>query len=397
MAKKIVRGVGTSTRKTGAARETGLDVSKIGTVNLQLAKLRQLGLLVDIDVSGLSMFSVAATWRELGITDQDERRQRLKAGSKSLYSDRRLKELHSCESTYRQIFHKYTFEVTGFLPYRWMAFTAYNLWRKEAQPIEDRFAEIRSRMIAEHDKELDVLAEDEAVFARRAWSSAQAHGYSAVMFGGQAYQDEAAFIDSIVGAAAARFPSKSRIESELRMNYRTAILEDGADVEAEALAEERQRQKRQDLRRAEQTKDAKAQAEIEAVRQAELEHQRQILAEMKSPLDEIVSDVRGRVLEIVQGMIESVNKNGFLRGKVAEQGSGLLEFVQIMTMGADRDLENALTKLKAKIGPVGKDRAKNVPERDIEEIKTALSQIVNLAEKEAENVTATGRFAAIEL
>jgi hypothetical protein len=46
--------------------------------------MRELGVLVDVDVHGTSMFTARATWNELGIPEEDTRRKRLKRGTKDL-------------------------------------------------------------------------------------------------------------------------------------------------------------------------------------------------------------------------------------------------------------------------------------------------------------------------
>jgi hypothetical protein len=153
----------------------------------------------------------------------------------------------------------------------------------------------------------------------------------------------------------------------------------------------------QKTERADSVADAKARAQIAAMREAELEHARKRISETVQPIDLIVNEMRARLLEIVQGMKKSVEANGFLRGKIATQAEGLLEWYQMMSIGDEKEIVAHIKTLQAAIGPVGKKRTDKDPDRDMAKIKKALDDITSLAALEAKNATLSGRFRALEL
>jgi hypothetical protein len=69
-------------RKLQIAAAVGTD--HVAEVSLDIRRMRELGVLVDVDVHGTSMFTARATWNELGIPEEDTRRKRLKRGTKDL-------------------------------------------------------------------------------------------------------------------------------------------------------------------------------------------------------------------------------------------------------------------------------------------------------------------------
>lgn len=388
---------GVSDRLKKASELTGIEEEQIGTVNLQLSRLRQLGLLVSVQVSGISKFMTSATWNELGITDHDERKKRLRTGAKLLIREELYKELRSCESSYRQLLARLSFDVTGFMPYKWMPFTAYAQWRLEAKEIEARFDRLKRRIVTEYEKHIDELAEDERQMALRAWRLLVGAGEAdAIRFGGKVYTDQDAFVDDVMRRGVQRFPSKGAINSGLKIDYQTAIVTDQGDIEADLLAATKARAETDEIEREMRLKDDEAQAKLEAMRVAELEHARKQFAEMKSPIDEVMTALRSRIKEAAEGMLDSVKKNGFVRGKVAEQGAGLLELFDLLAVGDDRDLRRKLEELKAKIGPVGKARKGDVPDREVDGIEKTLRELVGLAAEEATDLTISDRFGALE-
>lgn len=78
--------------------------------------------------------------------------------------------------------------------------------------------------------------------------------------------------------------------------------------------------------------------------------------------------------------LKSIQKNGYVRGKVAEKGRGLLELSQLMAVHDDYELRDRLVALRQAIGPVGDDRPANSPDRSAAEISAILQQIDSLAQ-----------------
>lgn len=388
-----------TTRRQQAAEMIGDDENTIGAAYVQLKQLRQLGLLIDIDVRGVSMFSASATFAEWGIADADaESKDRLSGGMEYLIPKVYVKQIRSIESGARQLLDDYAVKnITGFAPRRWMPFTAYPTWKAKHEQKAAELEGVKRDIIRKYDELKTLAAADFAKIARRAWRSITAHGYDAILVKGRAFEDEDEFVGHVVSRAMLKFPAKADIKKNMRLEYYTSILEDDADVAQRLLDEERTQSEREALRRSSEWADAEAQARLESMQQAELERARRQLAEMGSPLDEVVNALRSRLKTDVQSILAGVQKNGFLRGKVAEKGAGLLELYDLMSVANDWELRNKLAALRTAIGPIGDERAKDAPERDVAEIKAVLEDIVELASTQAAGMAVNGRFSALEV
>ena len=123
-----------SERKDRITELTGDE--NIRTVAMDISRMKELGVLVDIDVHGTSMFTTKATWAELGIPQEDTRRKRLKRGSKDLIPKLYMGRLRSLETRFRQSLEKHSFVLDGFRPYKWVPFTAYESWKQEWKKLQ---------------------------------------------------------------------------------------------------------------------------------------------------------------------------------------------------------------------------------------------------------------------
>lgn len=381
-----------------AATKTGLHADRIGTIRLQLNTLRQLGVCVDIDVSGMSMGVTSATLAEFGIADTDERTKRLRSGTKIVFFEEYHRGLRSCESSYRQLLNRYSYEVSGIAPHRWVSFEAWGKWREEASAIEDRFKAIVEKIIRDYDKQRAAYEADERDMAMRAWTAIKAQEYDNVVIDGVKYTRPAEFVKVVVERAMKKFPSREKIAT-IRMDYHTAVVADVADIEADQLAAEKlQTQKAKEHAKQQNVhyKHLEAMAKLEAVKEAEREHRLKRLSEMRLPLDELANDLRARVKEVVTSMLESVKKNGSVRGKVAEQVQNLKAIYETMSITKDADLETSLNKLAGLVGPVGKERTKETPDRDVEAIRASMIELIDLTVDEIKSVSMSDRVAALE-
>lgn len=392
-------------RREQAARLVGVDKGQIGAVSLQLRQLRSLGILVDIDVRGTSMFQRAASWAEWGIADEDVRHARLSGGVKLLIPAFYVKRLKSIETRFRQTLEQYSYsDVKAFAPFRFIPFTAYQEWRAEWDRLQDDQADVKADILKNYARFEAELAREFRAIGQRAWKNIAAQGYDRVIVGGREYESEADYVDYVVRKALSQMPTPEQIETGLAVDYRTALISSEADIEAELLAADRARAQRDELRREAEVQaradfyaDQEARVKLEAMRQAEIEHARRRLAEMGSPLDEVVNALRARILKTAQSMLESVQKSGFVRGKVAEQGAGLLEFFDLMSVGSDERLRAKLYELKAAIGPIGKARTQESPERDVITVRETLGEIIAIAEQAAQSATVNSRFSNLEI
>jgi hypothetical protein len=138
--------------------------------------------------------------------------------------------------------------------------------------------------------------------------------------------------------------------------------------------------------------------QIDAMHQAEAEHARQRLQEMASPFEAVFTALRKRIAADARAMLESIRKNTYVRGKVAEKGQALLEFYKLMAVHDDYELRNLLVTLKKEIGPIGDERPTGSPERDVQEITNLLAQIDQLAHTAAQDLTrGPSRFSLVEV
>jgi hypothetical protein len=80
------------------AEQLGISEMSVGHVHLQLDTLKSLGVLIDLNVRGTSMFTRSASWGELGIPETDIRASRLSKGQKFLIPESRVKEWRSLET-----------------------------------------------------------------------------------------------------------------------------------------------------------------------------------------------------------------------------------------------------------------------------------------------------------
>src|SRR6476661_3972697 len=115
----------TETRMTRARNLTG--EAHIIPVRTQLSILRERGILIDLNVTGTNLFKKSLSWLESGVRDlADARTDYFTKGSKYVWNDEQAKELMSVVTQMRQLLASCTYQVTGFHPYRYMAFTTHS-------------------------------------------------------------------------------------------------------------------------------------------------------------------------------------------------------------------------------------------------------------------------------
>lgn len=381
-----------TTDRSAELSQYGIAPDHVQHVQLQLDVLRRQGILVDLAIGGVGMFTRAATWEELAIPDDDMRRGRLTRGQKYLIPEEQVKRLRSIESQMRQCLESRSYRITGFSPYRWIPFTAYETFVSEWQELLARFGEARRDILDHYDEYVDLLADDFRQVAKNAWRSMQNSQF--VEINGYRYDDLDRYIDHVVQAALARFPSPREIENGLTADYTTALVYAEQDMAADQLAASRIYQQAE-IERAEI--DARKR-QIEIMLQAEAEHARQRLQAMASPFDEVFVQLRKQIANDCQAMLNSIHKNGYVRGKVAEKGKGLIEFFELIAAHDDGELRTRLVELKAAIGPVGDARPAEAPDRDVAEITGLLSQVIDLGHAAAQDLVAgPSRFSMLEI
>jgi len=110
------------------AEQTGEAPDHIRLVELQLDMLLRAGVLVDIDGTGVSMFTIRAPWEVWGVPESSARRSHLTSGSLSVFPKKLVNGVRSrIQAAVNALDNRYSFHVRG-LPGRWVPYTAYRAW-----------------------------------------------------------------------------------------------------------------------------------------------------------------------------------------------------------------------------------------------------------------------------
>lgn len=403
-------------RKQTASRFTGVAENRIMGVQLQLDTLRQQGILIDLNITGTGMFTKSASFEEVGFardSEKDARGEWIKPGTKFVIPEAPIKRLKSAESRARQVLEKYTRKVTGFYPFRWMPYTAYETFIASWKAIQAEIYQIKAEIIEHRDEYVDVIAEEYTRVAHSAWASIKAQKYKWAIVDGKP-MDEDAFTDYIVSKAVALIPDVETIEEKLQADYVTALVYSQEDV---AMDEARAAEIREGIRlnrelsqievsaaseraRSEAWKIQKDQEEreikIEAMMAAELEHARTKLSAIASPFEEIFTTMRNEMADAAEKVLENIKKNGFVLGKVAEKGRGLIDMYDLMCTHDDNELRYRLNMLKSQLGQQGTKQ--NDASRDVETIKQTLSEIIELSKSATEDlISLPTRFSRLDI
>mgnify|MGYP000982537639 FL=1 len=387
----------------------GLNLDKVARVQLEMNWLRRRGLLVDLDITGTQMFKIRATKAEIGILEGSKKAERYTIPSVLLIPKSKLNELLACERRLRKTLDK-SYVITGFRPYRWIPYTMYPRWKEEWNRYLEEFNAIKQEIIENYDGYIDILAKDIAAGARETWDSMKKrYRAQGLRFQGRVYENVDEFVDAVVNHTLSKFPSVEKIQENLKADYRPAVvfsdidfaaLESRIKVErakADAAAKEAYLQasilqeQYDHVRRMHQKEEQEKDLQLEAMFRGEMERVREMLANVRSPFEEVILSLRDQIAQDAQEMLRSIEKNGFVKGKIAEKAHALLEFYKLFAIFDDHELHDRLMELKKLIGDVGKKRAKNAPPRDIKSIKKTLEKIADLAHAEVESMTKVSR------
>ena len=403
-------------RKRELAEQIGAEASSISTVALDIRRMRELGVLVDINVHGLSLLSILISWAELGVPAGDMRRKRLRRGRKDLFPEH-AKKLRSLETRFRRWLEKHSFILEGFRPYRWIPFTAYGEWREGWDKLQAEWRAVVKDLLDHYDEMVELERADMAEVAVEAWQALIARyevkhpdgDEPVIVIGGREFGREVpdSFVEYIQERAIQRLPTKEELRNGLYVDYRTALVIDSADLQAENLRQERL-MTAQELERAKQAKAQAAQdaaqehkwvarekarldveahqKKLQAMHEAELEHARQQLAGIVSPFQEAFEQLRAQMYADVQEIAASIAENGYLHGRVAERARNLFDTFSLLNAQGDDELEAALlelrTSLKKRPAPEGGDKESY----DLEAVQGQLRVIETITHEAAEDV-----------
>jgi len=409
-------------RKQKVSDMTGIAVDRLHCVKMELNTLREQGILIDLNISGTRMFNKTATWAETGIQGVDDPRlASLTRGQKYLIPKEQVERLASIEARMRQWLKRLSFQITGFSPYVWLPFTAYETWSEKWAELTGELVIVKGEIISMRDEYVDLLADQMMKVAEAAWRSITAQGYELAIVDHKPY-DHAQFVAMVVSSAVAQMPSVEKIEKELKADYITGLVYGAEDVAQDRLnAEkiiadiqiERERQKsamhqlhlqekmvqeEYDFQHARiEMEKTEKELKIEAMMQAEAEHARQQLREIASPFQEVFSELRNRFAQDAEEMLAAIKKNGFVRGKTAERASGLVEMFDLLAVQDDFELRERLKALREAIGPMGAGRSTSTHERNTDEVISILEEIKTLSHMAVKDLmNGPSRFSNLE-
>ena len=122
----------TNLRRATFAQVAGRAPEQVRTYQLELNVLREQGILVDLNISGVTMFERKVEWDEIGFQPggADVRKQRISTGRKIILPvDGEIRELHSIAATLRQTLARYSCDIPGFYPYKFVTLEAFQRQR----------------------------------------------------------------------------------------------------------------------------------------------------------------------------------------------------------------------------------------------------------------------------
>lgn len=393
-----------------AAQATGFELDRFSVVKLELDQLTRQGLLVDLEISGVSMFTKLASYAELGISDEEQVLQsRINRPTRNLIPEEKIKALRSVEASMRGLLVDCSRDLAGFRPYRWIPFTRYQQFRDRWVPLLDRFNEIKAEILAGLDLYRDELAADFTRIALDAWRSIRAKNAWPVLkdsLGRRAILDEYEFVDSVVARVMDKFPGPREIERGLTADYRPLLVYGAEQIERDRTRAEVARAERAlelaDLKAQEDEAFFRSQAaahesqmasdQLRAMFEAETEHARAQLAQIASPFEELFSQLRADMAQAAIEMAESI-RSGKIHPKVADRGRRLVEVFDLMATHDDRALRGRLLQLQELLS-----RAELSAAPPVDETLEALEQIRALVHTAKEDFTqgVPSRFAFLE-
>lgn len=406
-------------RRARVANAFGVDPGNVRAIRLELSQMREAGLLIDVDIHGVSKFQARVTYNELGISRDDPRTERLRTGHKDLFP-KHSKKLRSLEARARQNLDAHSHSVMAFGQWRWLPWTAYDDFMVKHQAIIAELEEVKRDVINRWDEIYEINRLYFAEIAERAWQAIKAsHGGSETVIvtadGGHFdLYERNRFVEYVTQKALGKMPLPGEIEAQVRIDYRTSILYGEAELEEDAAAYEKAHAEAEAARlEAEHTqhkiwdladqkahKENERKARIAAIKHAEMEHAREQLARMGSPLQAALNGLRENVYDAVSELLAGLRKNDGFRGRSSTRAADLYEFWKRLNGGLlqDEELETSLSELEEKMRQYqssgGADRKVQVG--DIEVQLTEIAALTNAQARKLRKAK-TSRAAALEL
>jgi hypothetical protein len=406
------------------AARTGIEEERVHAIRYDVSAMKDLGLLIDIDLHGFTMFNMRASHTELGIPKTDTRARRITSGTKYLISIDYIKRLNALDSRFRKSLVRKTFDVEGFRPFRWMPYTAYEAWREEWDALQEELETLKDDIIDNYPQIRAALREDFSEIGRESWDAHMARYDGAGVLelpDGTFVHSREEMADYVVNRILDRLPTTKAVRAGIHADYKNGLILAQSEIEAEQMAAERLRAQQAEERARRAYADERAaadrrvaqeeervqmrlmhedeQAERDRIRQdveereiklramhdAEMEHAREQLRRMGSPLQEFFDQMRAQIYDAVTSISAGIAKHGYLHGSTAKQADGLLETYQLLGAGMDHELEAALEDLQSRLDRrVTNEKGKET--RDTDAIAAELDRIEEMLRNSKERV-----------
>lgn len=313
-----------------------------GETRIQLAVLKETGILVQLRVHGISLLFKRTDWNELGI-DQgtDIRGARLKPGTKAMFPKSLYAPLQSIEARLRQNLDRFSFGLEGFEPFRWIRADVYEQWKARHTQILAGYMVGEKQIIGFEDAKQAILSRYDEVretnrveftqIAQRALRSLRANNTHAEMI-------EEIYTDSVVGRVLAQMPTYEELENGLRTAYYLRKIVDQEDIA-----------RREESALAIQLENMNTRYSLRAINVVNEEHLRLLREEvrvMASPFTQIMGQLSAQISNDVEEILAIIRQHGFLPGATAERARGLRELYNLMAIQSDEGLEAGLAQLE---------------------------------------------------
>lgn len=406
--------------------DMGFDGGEVEILHANVKSLRDAGMLLDLDINGLTMFEARTSWTlDMGVSAKDARRatKRLRIGRKNLLPDTKLQ---SIGQRIRDNLLRYSQAIAVFPGYRYVPYSAFLTWWERHQELVEEWNEHKQWILDNYETLKDDCRADFSKHARDTYAATPAI---------QTKYTVRDFVLLVAGDALAHFPSRARIESDLQVSLKppaTFLLESEYQqvlLEAQRLAEQRhdeyekERLKHDTWAREQKARAEQAEAEaasarasehatkkeaeerervaefeanekIRAIRTAQIEIARQVVKDTINPLVQIVEDNRQRIYATLSSLQSNISRRGWVHGKEANAIRSLQEWFELMNITNDAEMEQ---RLKALANSLGDTTVDSKTKYDASAVLSAMSEAITTSLTDAAEVAANLEIDAVTM
>ena len=408
-------------RATRAAERTGRAVKDVALLEFDLSSYTEEGIFGNVDTGGFNSLMRQLDWRDLGVV-LPPTTVHIQASRIALLPDKYRKPLARRAAQAHAALARWSFarQVTRAVlqrsDLRWIPWRAWERFDEELQGVRAALEADKEALIEGYDA---VREEMRANFRRIAQESRRR------LLATDAVVPEA-FVDEVVERLLAAMPSPAALRDRLFVEFRVGTLFLGSEMVAEqrktvearaALATEearaflaatearRQAQVvQQELWENEQAarlrakaaeEEARREREVkETLRQLRLEAERQKLAELMNPVEELAQQLHAMVFEVVSSALDSLKKNkAVLHGSTAKGLRDLIVRYRALDVTNDQALGAMIREVERELARPASKKAK----RDTAEITAVLAEMKAYTYANARQLLDPASAAVVEL